>query len=50
MRVSPLGVFGHDAPIDDLAAWARDDGALTHPHETCAASSAGFATTIAFSI
>jgi ADP-ribosyl-[dinitrogen reductase] hydrolase len=35
MRVSPLGIFGWDASEDELAARARSDAAITHPHPVC---------------
>src|SRR4051794_37607745 len=40
MRVSPLGVFGHAMPPDQLAALARRDAELTHPHPVCQDASA----------
>ncbi|MGM0578553.1 MAG: inositol monophosphatase family protein [Myxococcota bacterium] len=50
MRVSPLGVLGHDADPDEVAAWARDDAALTHPHPVCRDASAAFAIAVAHAV
>lgn len=50
MRVSPLGIFGHAAPAETLAEWARADARLTHPHRVCQDASAVFAVTIAHAI
>jgi ADP-ribosylglycohydrolase/fructose-1,6-bisphosphatase/inositol monophosphatase family enzyme len=40
MRISPLAIWGHRLPPDDLADLARTDSRLTHPHpagqEACA--------------
>jgi ADP-ribosylglycohydrolase/fructose-1,6-bisphosphatase/inositol monophosphatase family enzyme len=50
MRVSPLGIWGtHRAPAD-VAAAARADAALTHPHQVCQDASALFAVTLAAAI
>jgi len=35
MRNSPLGIFGANHPLDQVAEWARQDAALTHPHKVC---------------
>jgi ADP-ribosylglycohydrolase/fructose-1,6-bisphosphatase/inositol monophosphatase family enzyme len=35
MRVSPLGIFGHRLAPAELAALAREDARLTHPHPIC---------------
>ncbi|MGQ9921576.1 MAG: ADP-ribosylglycohydrolase family protein [Desulfobacca sp.] len=35
MRISPLGIFGANYPLVQVAAWARQDAALTHPHPVC---------------
>ncbi len=50
MRVSPVGIFGHTAPPDLVAEWARRDAALTHPHPACRDASALFTVTIAYAI
>jgi ADP-ribosylglycohydrolase len=47
MRVSPLGVFGHGMPADALAALARRDADLTHPHPACQDASAVYCVAIA---
>jgi ADP-ribosyl-[dinitrogen reductase] hydrolase len=35
MRISPLGIFGVRLAPADLAAFARVDASLTHPHPVC---------------
>ncbi len=35
MRISPLGIFGALIEEKQLASWAREDAALTHPHPVC---------------
>lgn len=50
MRVSPLGVFGHAASPAQVAAWARADATLTHPHEVCVDANAVYAVAIAHAI
>lgn len=35
MRVSPLGIFGANYPPAQVARWAQDDAAITHPHPLC---------------
>jgi ADP-ribosyl-[dinitrogen reductase] hydrolase len=49
MRISPLGVFGARQP-HLVADWARQDSALTHPHETCQDACAVFVTALARAI
>ncbi len=50
MRVSPLGILGAGAEVDEVMAWARADASLTHPHPVCQDASAIFAATIARAI
>ena len=50
MRVSPLGIYGHALPPEELAELARSDAALTHPHPVCQDASALFVVTIAHAI
>jgi hypothetical protein len=35
MRLSPLGIFGVKQSLDQVADWAQQDAALTHPHSVC---------------
>ncbi|HVC32068.1 MAG TPA: ADP-ribosylglycohydrolase family protein [Chloroflexota bacterium] len=42
MRISPLGIWGHALPLDQLADLARDDSKLTHPQPICQESCAVF--------
>lgn len=50
MRISPLGIFGASHPLAQVAAWARQDAALTHPHPICQEANALFAMAIAWAI
>lgn len=50
MRVAPLGILGHAARPEAVAAWAREDARLTHPHPVCQDASAVFAATVAFAL
>lgn len=50
MRVSPLAVLAHAAPVPQAVAWARADAALTHPHEVCRDANALFVATVAYAI
>jgi len=35
MRATPLGIWGHRFPDADLAEFARQDSALSHPNQSC---------------
>ena len=35
MRISPLGIFGVNYDLDQVAEWAREDADLTHPNPVC---------------
>ncbi len=50
MRISPLGIFGANHPIDKVAEWAAQDAAITHPHPVCQQASSLFAMAIAHGI
>jgi ADP-ribosylglycohydrolase len=50
MRISPLGIFGVQLASADLAACARADASLTHPHTVCQDSNVVYAAAIAFAI
>jgi ADP-ribosyl-[dinitrogen reductase] hydrolase len=50
MRVSPLGIFGARHDIKQVAEWARQDAALTHPNPVCLHANALFAAAIARAI
>lgn len=50
MRVSPLGIFGANHSLEQVAAWAREDAALTHPNDICLQANALFAMAIAHAI
>jgi ADP-ribosylglycohydrolase len=49
-RVSPLGIWGAWRDPAEVAAAARQDAQLTHPHLVCQDASAVFAVTIAAAI
>ena len=47
MRISPLGIFGARHALPEVAEWARQDAALTHPNPVCRQANALFAAAIA---
>ena len=50
MRISPLGIFGVNHPLEKVEEWARQDATLTHPHPICVQANALFAMAIAHGI
>ena len=50
MRISPLGIFGANHDLAQVARWARQDAAITHPHPICQDANALFAMAIAHAI
>jgi ADP-ribosylglycohydrolase len=42
MRISPLGIFGTKVSLTQVAEWARQDAALTHPNLVCQQTNALF--------
>lgn len=50
MRLSPLGIWGHCLPAEQLAGHARADCQLTHPHPVCREAAAVFAVALAYAI
>jgi len=46
MRISPLGIFGVNYDLQQVAGWAQQDAALTHPHPVCLQANALFAMAI----
>jgi ADP-ribosylglycohydrolase len=50
MRISPLGIFGASHALGDVAEWARQDAALTHPHPVCQEANALFTMAIALAV
>lgn len=50
MRISPLGIFGVGFELDQVAEWAMQDAALTHPNKICQQTNALFAMGIAHGI
>ncbi len=47
MRISPLGIFGVNYELEQVAEWARRDAELTHIHPVCQEANALFAMAIA---
>lgn len=50
MRISPLGIFGANHPLQTVGDWARQDAALTHPNPVCLQANALFAMALACAI
>ncbi len=50
MRISPLGIFGAGFELNQVAEWAMQDAALTHPNLICLQANALFAMGIAHAI
>ena len=50
MRISPVGIFGANHDLRQIAEWARQDAALTHPHPICLQINALYAMAIAHAI
>ena len=50
MRISPLGIFGANYPLDTVAKWAVEDAKLTHVHPVCLQVNALYAMAISETI
>ncbi len=50
MRISPLGIFGANHPLEAVGDWARRDAALTHPNPVCLQANSLFTLAIAHAI
>lgn len=50
MRISPLGIFGANHPLETVGDWARQDAALTHPNQLCLQANALFTMAIAHAV
>ena len=50
MRISPLGIFGARHAEEEVADWARQDAAITHPHPVCLQANALMALAIAHAV
>jgi len=50
MRISPLGILEANHDLQQVAEWAKQDAALTHPHPVCLQANALFAMAIAHAI
>ncbi|WP_028322879.1 ADP-ribosylglycohydrolase family protein [Desulfatiglans anilini] len=50
MRISPLGIFGANHPLETVGDWARQDAALTHPNPVCLQANALFTMAIAHAV
>ncbi len=50
MRISPLGIFGVNYKLEQVAEWAGQDAELTHIHPVCQEANALFAMAIAHAV
>ncbi len=50
MRISPLGIFGANYKLEEVAEWAKQDAAITHIHPVCQQANALFAMAIAHAV
>ena len=50
MRISPLGIFGANHDLKDVARWASQDAVITHPHRVCLEANSLFTMAIAHAI
>ncbi|MDD3470634.1 MAG: ADP-ribosylglycohydrolase family protein [Thermoguttaceae bacterium] len=50
MRISPLGIFGANYPLEKVRNWAMQDAALTHPNPVCLQANALFTMAISHAI
>jgi ADP-ribosyl-[dinitrogen reductase] hydrolase len=50
MRISPLGIFGANYNLAQVADWAQQDAALTHPHPVCLQANVLFTMALAHAI
>ena len=50
MRISPLGIFGVNYELEQVAEWARRDAELTHIHPVCQEANALLAMAIAHAV
>jgi ADP-ribosyl-[dinitrogen reductase] hydrolase len=50
MRISPLGIFGTNYTLQQVAEWARQDAAITHPNPVCQQANALFAMALSHAI
>lgn len=50
MRISPLGIFGANHDLEQVARWAIEDALLTHPHPVCQQTNALYAMAISQAI
>lgn len=50
MRISPLGIFGVNYTLEEVAEWARQDATITHIHPVCQEANALFAMAITLAV
>ena len=50
MRISPLGIFGANYELEQVAKWACEDAALTHPHTVCQQANSLYTSAIAYAV
>lgn len=46
MRISPLGIFGVNYELEQVAEWASEDAEITHPHLVCRQANSLYAAAI----
>ncbi len=47
MRITPLGIWGHDLEVSEIANFARQDTSLSHPNHSCGYAVACYSIAIA---
>jgi ADP-ribosylglycohydrolase len=50
MRISPVGIFGASHELEQVARWAEQDTAITHPNQVCVQAGVLFTMAIAYAI
>lgn len=50
MRISPLGIFGANYELSEVAEWAKMDACLTHAHPVCLEANSLFTMAIAHAV
>lgn len=50
MRISPLGIFGANHDLKQVAEWAKQDAAITHPNLICQQANALFTLALSYAI
>jgi ADP-ribosylglycohydrolase len=50
MRISPLGIFGANQPVNRVAEWALLDASITHVHPVCGQAAALYSMAVAHAV